>query len=186
MASFRKVCRLLHRDLSFFFSGMILLYAFSGFMLNHKRDYNFDYDISQQQYQLEGSFPKEKDAFSQAYVLSLLEPLKEASNYTKHYFPADDQMKVFIKGGSSLVVNTVTGQAVYESVKKRPVLSALNRLHYNPNRNWTWFSDFFALVLIIITITGIIMIKGPKGIWGRGGIELLIGILIPLAFILWF
>ena len=27
------------------------------------------------------------------------------------------------------------------------------------------------------------MLKGKKGLWGRGGIELAIGILIPLLFI---
>ena len=94
-------------------------------------------------------------------------------------------MKVFIKGGSSLLVNTTTGEAYYESVKKRPVLSSLNRLHYNPSRNWTIFSDIFAFSLIIITLTGIFMVKGKKGLRGRGGIELLLGIFIPLAFILW-
>lgn len=93
-------------------------------------------------------------------------------------------MKVFIKGGSSLTVNTETGEAYYESVKKRPILSSFNRLHYNPNRNWTIFSDIFAVSLIVITLTGLVMLKGRKGFWGRGGIEFAAGILIPLAFIL--
>ena len=26
------------------------------------------------------------------------------------------------------------------------------------------------------------MLRGPKGLWGRGGIELLAGILIPVLF----
>ena len=76
------------------------------------------------------------------------------------------------------------GEAYYESVKKRPILSSLNRLHYNPNRNWTIFSDIFAVSLIVITLTGLVMLKGRKGFWGRGGIEFAAGILIPLAFIL--
>lgn len=181
---FRHFCRLLHRDLSYFFSGVILIYAISGFLLNHKRDFNADYDIKRQQYTLQGSFPKTKTDFTKTKVLTLLEPLGEAGNYTKHYFPTESEMKVFIKGGSSLTVNMEQGEAIYESVKKRPVLSALNRLHYNPNRNWTYFSDFFAFALVIITLSGLIIMKGPKGLWGRGGIELLIGILIPLAFIL--
>lgn len=62
-------------------------------------------------------------------VLSLLEPLGEAGNYTKHYFPREEVMKVFLKGGSSLQVNIQTGAAVYESVKKRPILGGMTRLH---------------------------------------------------------
>ena len=164
---FRKWCHILHRDLSFFFAGVILIYAFSGIMLNHKRDFNSDYSITQKE-----------------YVLDLLDDLGERNNYTQHYFPKENTMKVFIKGGSSLTVNTETGEAYYESVKKRPILSSLNRLHYNPNRNWTIFSDIFAVSLIVITLTGLVMLKGRKGFWGRGGIEFAAGILIPLAFIL--
>lgn len=184
MTKFRKWCHILHRDLSYFFAGVILIYACSGIMLNHKRDFNADYSITQKSYQIESSFPKAKSDFTKDYVLELLDEIGERRNYTQHYFPRENTMKVFIKGGSSLTVDTETGDACYEAVKKRPIISSLNRLHYNPNRNWTIFSDIFAVSLIIITLTGIVMVKGRKGLWGRGGIELLAGILIPLAFIL--
>ena len=55
---FRKWCHILHRDLSFFFAGVILIYAFSGIMLNHKRDFNSDYSITQKEYRIAGNFPK--------------------------------------------------------------------------------------------------------------------------------
>ena len=164
---FRKWCHILHRDLSFFFAGVILIYAFSGIMLNHKRDFNSDYSITQKEYRIAGNFPKAKADFSKAYVLDLLDDLGERNNYTQHYFPKENTMKAY-----------------YESVKKRPILSSFNRLHYNPNRNWTIFSDIFAVSLIVITLTGLVMLKGRKGFWGRGGIEFAAGILIPLAFIL--
>lgn len=179
----RKWSRIIHRDLSYFFAGVIFIYAVSGLLLNHKKDFNADYSIRQEKMQIPGHFPKTQSDFTKDYVLTLLEPLDEKQNYTKHYFPDNRQMKVFIKGGSSLVVNMENGQALYESVKKRPVLSALNRLHYNPGQWWTVFSDIFAISLLLITLSGLIMVKGPKGLWGRGGIELIAGILIPLGFI---
>ena len=92
-------------------------------------------------------------------------------------------MKVFLKGGSSLMVNTRTGDAVYESLKRRPLLSDMVKLHYNPGRWWTTFSDAFAVCLILITLTGMVMVKGPKGFWGRGGILFIIGIVIPVLFL---
>lgn len=179
----RKWSRVIHRDLSYFFAGVILIYAVSGIVLNHKKDFNSDYVIRQERLQIPGDFPKGKADFTREYVLGLLEPLGEGDHYTKHYFPDERQMKVFIKGGSSLVVDIHTGKALFESVKKRPVLSALNRLHYNPGRWWTVFSDVFAVSLIVITVSGIVMVKGKKGMWGRGGIELIGGILVPLLFI---
>ena len=49
MSAVRKWSRPVHRDLSFFFSGVLLIYAASGFMLNHKRDFNSDYSIRRQE-----------------------------------------------------------------------------------------------------------------------------------------
>ena len=95
-------------------------------------------------------------------------------------------MKVFLKGGSNLLVKVKTGEAVYESVTRRPLIGAMSRLHYNPGQWWTYFADIFAIALIIITLSGIIMLKGNKGIIGRGGIEVIVGILIPILFLFFF
>lgn len=183
LPALRKWSRHIHRELSFFFSGVILIYAASGFMLNHKDDFNADYEIRRQSFRVENP-PADRSSWSRERVLSLLEPLGEQKNYTKHYFPDDYQLKVFLKGGSSLVVNIRSGEALYESVRKRPLWSGLNQLHYNPGRWWTVFSDIFVFSLAVITLTGLIMVKGKKGLWGRGGIELLAGILIPVLFLL--
>lgn len=182
----RKWSRIIHRDLSFFFSGVIIIYAISGFVLNHKKDFNSDYSIKTYDFNIEGNYPLLQDNFTKDRVLNILQAYKEADNYTKHYFPDNESMKVFLKGGSSLVVDLTNGNALYEQVRMRPVISKFNWLHYNPNKWWTVFSDIFALSLITITLTGLIMIRGKKGLWGRGGIELAIGIIIPLLFILFF
>ena len=181
--SLRKWSRLIHRDLSFFFSGVIIIYAVSGFVLNHKKDFNSDYSIKTFDFNITDNYPLIQEDFTKDRVLTILEPYNEAKNYTKHYFPQDASMKVFLKGGSSLVVDLTNGNALYEQVKKRPIISQFNWLHYNPHKWWTIFSDIFAFALIIITITGLIMTRGKKGLWGRGGFELIIGILIPLGFI---
>lgn len=180
----RKWSRIIHRDLSFFFSGVILVYALSGIFLNHKKDFNAEYSIKQHTFNVAGQYPlRESDYSAQRVKDELLAPYDESKNYTKHYFPNGTTMKVFLKGGSSMVINMQTGNGMYESVKKRPLISGMNRLHYNPNKWWTIFSDVFAVSLIIITITGLIMNRGKNGIMGRGGIELIVGIIVPLLFI---
>ncbi len=182
-SSLRRWSRNIHRELSFFFGGVILIYALSGFMLNHKNDFNSDYDIRRESLQFE-SLPTDRSAWDKGRVLELLSPVGEQDNYTKHYFPEEGRLKVFLKGGSSLVVDLASGEALYESVRKRALWSGLNRLHYNPGRWWTVFSDIFILSLVVITLTGLVMLRGPKGFWGRGGIEFLAGLLIPVAFLL--
>lgn len=180
----RKWFRIIHRDLSFFFSGVIIIYAVSGIMLNHRGDINPNYTIKRHSLQAEGTFPITEENVSKSMVIAMLKPIKEEKNYTKHYFPENGKLKVFLKGGSSLEVNLQNGGAIYEALKKRPIISQFNRLHYNPGKGWTVFSDIFAVSLIIITITGIFINKGKKGILGRGGIELLAGIIVPILFML--
>lgn len=182
----RKISRRLHRDLSFFFSGVILVYAVSGIALNHKSTFNSNYDINRYAVSVTEPIP-DKSAIDQAWVKRvLLEPFGEEQAYTKHYYPQPGTIKVFLKGGSSVVVDLGSGKGEYESIKKRPILSALNRLHYNPGKWWTTFSDIFAVGLIVITITGWIMMRGKKGLWGWGGVELLAGIAVPLVFLFFF
>ena len=184
MKQLRKWSRIIHRHLSFFFSGIIIIYAVSGFVLNHKKDFNSDYSIKTYDFNVEGNYPLSQERFSKEKVITILEPYNEANNYTKHYFPDDASMKVFLKGGSSLVVNLANGNALYEQVSKRPIISQFNWLHYNPNKWWTVFSDIFVFSLIVITLTGLVITRGKKGLWGRDGLELVIGIIIPLLFIL--
>ena len=180
--SFRKWSRIIHRDVSYLYAGMILIYALSGILMNHRGDLNPHYSGSLHEYKVATDL-SDKNRVDKALVLTLLEPWGETENYTKHYFPKEGQMKVFLKGGSSLVVNTRTGDAVYESLKRRPLLSDMVKLHYNPGRWWTTFSDTFAVCLILITLTGLVMVKGPKGFWGRGGILFIIGLLVPVLFL---
>ena len=181
-AAFRKWSRIIHRDVSYLFAGMILIYAFSGILMNHRSDLNPHYSVSLHEYKVTADL-SDKTKIDKASVLTLLEPWGETENYTKHYFPKEGQMKVFLKGGSSLVVNTQTGEAVYESLKRRPLLSDMVKLHYNPGRWWTTFSDAFAVCLILITLTGLVMVKGPKGLLGRGGILFIIGVMVPILFL---
>ncbi len=160
------------------------MYLISGIAMNHKDTFNPQYDITVLNYTLENPLP-EKSYVDKDYIESnLLNDIDEKGNYTKHYFPNDRIMKVFLKSGSNLTVNTATGNVTYERVRRRPILGAMSRLHYNPGKAWTWFADIFSVSMIIVVISGLILLKGKNGIIGIGGIEFLIGILIPVMFIL--
>lgn len=179
-AAIRKACRLIHRDLSYFFSGLILIYAISGFVMNHRDSFNPDYKIEKKEYRIDLNV--DKNSSKEEIIEKILKPIGEAENYTKHYLPTPTQMKIFLKGGSNVVVES--GNVLYESVTRRTFLSNIVKLHYNPGRWWTIFSDLFAVALLVITVTGLIMVKGKNGLMGRGGIELIVGILLPILFML--
>ena len=66
MNTLRRWSRLLHRDLSYFFTGVLLLYAVSGFMLNHKRDFNADYSVVRRAVAFAGSLPADVLSFQRS------------------------------------------------------------------------------------------------------------------------
>lgn len=179
----RRWARIIHRDLSYFFAGVVIIYAVSGIVLNHKRDFNSDYSIRRSEVQLPGTFPQLQEVDSQT-AREMLRAVDPDARYAKHYASGEDRIKIFVAGGSILEVELQSGKAVYEKLSRRPIISSMNRLHYNPNRWWTRFSDVFAVSLLLITLTGLVMVPGRNGLKGRGGIELAAGIAIPILFLL--
>lgn len=185
MAKARRICVTLHRHLGFFFTGLIVIYALSGIFMNHRRDINPSFTVDIREVTLPANFPTEKDAISKTDIIPLLVEVGEDGNYTKHYFVKDD-MKVLLKGGSSMTINMESRAGTYERVRERFIIADMVKLHFNPGKWWTYFSDIFAICLIIITITGLFVIKGKKGIAGIGAVELILGLVAPILFLLCF
>ena len=180
-----KACRCIHRHLSLFFAGIVIIYALSGILMNHRDELNPTY--SARRIELPRALtetPRAEGAVTTAEIERLLDEIGEKGHYTKHYYPDERTMKVFLKGGSTLEVDLQTGTGVYDRLRKRPLLGDFVRLHYNPGRWWTYFSDLFAIALVVITLSGLLLARGKRGLRGVGGLELVLGILIPLLFLL--
>ena len=182
-SALRRWSRTLHRDLSYFFAGMVLIYALSGIAMNHRDTFNPNYSVSQTRLTLPAPLP-EREAFSRADAEALLERAGVGEGYVKHYFPDGHTHKIILELSTSLLADTRSGEAVVERLTRRPVWSALTKLHYNPGSWWTAFADIFGGGLILITLTGLVIVKGPKGLRGRGGVELASGMLLPLLLLL--
>ncbi|MDK2842355.1 MAG: uncharacterized protein PWQ17_1861 [Anaerophaga sp.] len=179
--NWRKINRVIHRDLGYFFTGMIIIYGLSGIALNHIDDWNPNYIIEVQEKKI--SLPEHFDENNQASVLAILEQCGVNQDYKNHYSPSPGMIKIFLEKGSSVTVDTATGIANIEIIRKRPVFYEVNFLHYNPGKLWTWFSDIFAFSLMILAITGLFILKGKNGIRGRGAWLSIAGILISIAFL---
>ena len=178
----RKWNRILHRDLGYIFFGMSIIYGLSGIALNHVNDWNPNYIIKTSEILLE-EFPV-PGPVSREQAKNLVEKLDGDYQYKSHFFPQENFLRIFLKQGSA-TINLESGRTYIEVIKKRPVFREVNFLHYNkPKKLWTWFSDAFAAALILMAITGLFMIRGRKGITGRGAWLTAAGILIPAIFLL--
>jgi len=184
MKALRKWSRILHRDIGYFFIFTSLIYGISGIALNHMSDWNPNYSVELKHFTT--NLDLGNTSFVKTNILKLLDNIDDSDNYKKHYYPNKSQLKIFLKGGSSIIVNVDNGNGTAEYLKRRLVFYESNFLHYNPNRIWTWFSDAFAAALILFSITSLFMVKGKKGIIGRGGIYLVLGIIIPIVFLMFY
>ena len=176
----RKWSRILHRDIGFFFVGASIIYGISGIALNHLNDWNPNYSVSIEKYTSTSYFKK---GASKKEISKWVSNQETDGKYKTHYYPYKNKAKIYLTNSSIILLDLNNGNVIMEKLKRRPFFYESNLLHYNPNRWWTWFSDAFAISLILFAITGILMIKGKKGIAGRGGIYIVLGILIPIIIL---
>ena len=93
--------------------------------------------------------------------------------------PNANRVKVYYEN-ASLLIDFSDGVGIYEKVTRRPVFFQSNVLHRNSLKGWKWASDIFATMLILISVTGLFILKGKKGISGRGKWLIAAGGLPPL------
>jgi hypothetical protein len=182
--NWRKWNRWIHRELGFLFFGMTIIYGISGIALNHQVARHWDAGIISRSALFMYPGTIQKESVDRNTIETILEITGEKENYKNYYFPDKDHMMIYLKGGH-IIVNMPSGNVQLTKIRNRPVFKELNYLHYNkPKKLWTWFSDIFAFGLILIAISGLFLIKGRKGISGRGGILTFTGILIPLVLLI--
>ena len=182
MKFWRKWSRILHRDIGYFFIGTSIIYGISGIALNHMSDWNPNYSVTLKSFTT--TLNLENNNNVESNIKLLLDKVDDRDNYKKHYYKNKNTLKVFLRGGSSVIVDLKSGRGEVEYLRRRPIIYESNFLHYNPNRIWTWFSDAFAAALILFAVTSFFMVKGKKGMRGRGGIYTALGIIIPIIFLI--
>ena len=180
MTKFRKICRFLHRELGFLAVGLTLVYVISGVAVNHTNSWNPSYEQVRSTSRIEapGRGPTEQIAPVVLARLDLQEPVRNVWRAT------DNMLRVIIPSGT-VDVDLTTGDVFTEVLVPRPVLRDVNFMHLNQGKGlWTWVADVYAVVLGILALSGIFLTRGSKGLAGRGGVLMGLGILLPLVYIL--
>jgi hypothetical protein len=180
---FRKWNRILHRDIGYFFFGLTIIYCISGIALNHKKDWNPNYNITYEDFSIKEDL--DKSTINLDWVKAFLKNYHEEDHYKKHFFPNNHTLKIFIDNGS-VTIDLALKEGYIEKITKRPIFFEVNFLHYNPGKWWMWFSDLFCIGMIIIAISGLFIIAKSKNSLSKRGIWfVLAGFIIPiLALIL--
>ena len=177
----RKWNRVIHRDLGYLAVGLTLIYAISGFVVNHVHDWNPNYEISHIKSNV-GKIDLSKNDIDIS-VKKILNRLSLPSQYKTTFRPEPKILRIFLKD-NTIDVNIETGETIQEIVKTRPLIYEMNFLHLNhPKKVWTYVADLYAISLALLAITGLFVLKGKQGITGRGAWFTIAGFILPIIFL---
>lgn len=173
--------RNLHRDLGYFYIGLIISFAFSGLLMNHREMWHADkYTTATQS--IEVQLPDE-NKINDKYAEDLGEKLGVKDKFRRQNIKKEN-FKISFEN-HDVEIDMKTGKCEIISFIKTPIVSQSMKLHKNTSNFWIYYSDIFAISLIIIAITGTIMIKAGKFSFKQRGWKLaLAGIVFPLLFLI--
>ncbi len=112
----------------------------------------------------------------------MLQKIGVTLTYKKKFQPAPHAIKIY-QNDNTIDIDLLSGDVIQEKITKWALFYQVNFLHLNHAKKlWTWFADLYAIALIFLAITGLFVLKGKKGIKGRGAWLATAGLLIPIFF----
>ena len=169
--------RQLHRDVAYFYVGLILAFSFSGIILNHRQSwYPTEYAYESEEVQL--NMPQGE--LTEDRIRELTVPFE--LEYQSHRVRGNS-LRVDFAGNNILEVNTADGKGVLEARRTMPFLGHTIKLHKSTDTAWIWYSDIFGAGMILIAITGMMIPMGKNGFNRRGWKLMVAGLVFPLLFL---
>jgi len=178
--NWRRWNNILHRDLGYLCVALTVIYAVSGIAVNHIHDWNPNYKIER----VERAFDPFPVAERDAMVAQAIERLGLPDPPNEVFRPDPATLQLFYDGWS-VEVSAEAGVAVVERPRDRFLLRDANYLHLNhPKGLWTFVADIYAGLLLLLAVTGMFVLRGRKGLAGRGKWFVLAGLVLPVAFLI--
>jgi hypothetical protein len=172
--------RSLHRDVGYFIVGLTFIYALSGLAINHVGSIDPNFKIVETTHPLAATLPRGDVEAAARAVLAQLGVGDEPRDY---FFEGDDRLEIYFDR-RTIIVDLAVATITDRREEPRFFLRVANWLHYNRGKAaWTYVADGYAVLLLFAATSGIFMLKGRKGLVGRGAVLILIGALIPLLYV---
>jgi hypothetical protein len=175
----RSLNNAVHRDVGYLCVALTVLYAISGVAVNHKEDWNPSRRLVRETRRFEPVPVGEREAMVATLVARLSLPGPPRSSFRS----APHLVELYYDGWS-VSADALAGVALVERLVDRPLLRDANFLHLNePKRLWTWVADLYAVLLLVLAATGMLVLRGRNGLMARGKWLVGAGLLIPVAFL---
>mgnify|MGYP000007484475 CR=1 FL=1 len=170
--------RALHRDLGYLYIGLIISFAFSGILMNHRKFWEPE-KFTVEKYSIAVILPQ-KEKLNDTYAKELTK-LLSIDDVLKYNEVKDGKYNLYYNNHNvSISLNKHSGEVIH--FYKTPLISQMMQLHKSTSNWWIYYGDIFGISLITIAITGAIMIPSGKFSFKNRGWKLaLLGIIFPLV-----
>jgi hypothetical protein len=177
----RPWLRALHRDVGYLAVGFTVIYAVSGLSVNHIADLG---DPSFKDVNRTHQLARPQGTSSEAVTSSVLAQLGITQKPSDVYRASDTELDITLTEEHRLHVDLARGTIQEEAREPRFFLRLANWLHLNRGKKaWTYLADGYAVFLLFLAASGLFMIPGKKGLLGRGGVFVAVGVLVPVLYV---
>lgn len=173
--------RNLHRDLGYFYIGLIISFALSGILMNHRDSFHAEKYTTESKL-IVVKVPQEKE-INDDYAEELGKKLGIDDKFRRQKVE-DGKFRISFEK-NDVEIDIKSGKGEITTFIKTPIISSIMKLHKNTSNWWIYYGDIFGISLITIAITGAFMIKVGNNTFSKRGWKLaLAGLIVPLLILL--
>jgi len=170
-----------HRDIAYFFLGLIIAFSISGIFLNHRQSWHprrYSYNVKE----ITLPVPLVKEQITDTFITRFTQEQAIEDNLRR--FAVDDKNVLRISYAMNDVqIDLTTGKGTIETYRVTPILAQMAQLHQDTSKWWIYYSDVFGLAMFTMAMTGMFIEKGKFSFRQRGWKLALLGMIFPLIFL---
>ena len=169
-----------HRDLAYFFLGLIIAFSISGIFLNHRQSWHpRRYVYNSQEITIPALSGKEE--VTDEFIANFTQAQKIDDNL-RRFSVEENKLKISYTA-HDVQLDITTGKGKIETYRVTPLLGQMTQLHQDTSKWWIYYSDIFGVAMAVIAFTGMFIEKGRNSFRSRGWWLALLGLIFPLIFL---
>ena len=169
-----------HRDIAYFYVGLIISFSLSGIFLNHRQSWH-PRRYSYEKKEIAIAAPLSGEAVNDDFITQFTREQQIGDDVRR--FSVDDNTLRISYASHDVQVDMTTGKGTLESYRTTPLLGQMTALHQDSSKWWIYYSDIFGIGMLTIAFTGMFIERGGNSFRQRGWKLALGGILFPLIFL---
>ncbi len=169
-----------HRDIAYFYLGLIIAFSLSGIFLNHRQDWHprrYTFNTKEISVKLPDNQEMINDDFISSFTIE-----NAIDDQVRRFQLTETELRISYVN-NDVEVNLASGKGKITTYKTTPILGQMTKLHVDTSKWWIYYSDIFGVAMLTIAFTGMFIQTGDKSFKKRGWKLALMGLIFPLIFL---